>query len=546
MRFFAQLRKIDVERREVVGVATAEVADRAKEILDYATSKPYIESWSKSFEDATGGKSLGNVRAMHKTIAAGKLTAINFDDANMTVEVVAKIVDDAEWKKVEEGVYTGFSFGGEYAKRWRDPSNTTLTRYTAAPSELSLADIPCVPSATFEILKTGGAVEQKPFQRLALLKAVLADDSMLKAAQVVELMDTYLPVDAVERFTADENTTIGDLRAALKKFAAAAPAEEAPPLAKTEPRADADPKAGTKKYGKVKFADEANKKYPIDTEAHVKAALSYWGKSAKYSNDDQKAIGTKIRAAAKSFGVDVADDDQGLEKFVRRGALAKSIYSLVSFANLMQSIAWLCQDAQSEMLLEADASGVPNKLREWLASGVEIYLEMSQEETEEMLASLGYEGDDAAAEKVATFFGLAKAGARHSKADKEMVQAIHDHAANLGADCDGMGGDSAKVATVTMRKRALGAEVERDELRKTVEQLGEEKTAHLAKIAQLEKMPLPPKGGTRAIAKAADGTITEGPAGSPAAGSMVSAGIPAEALGAMKELHKSGGTVVDR
>lgn len=544
MRFFAQLQKIDVERRELVGEATAEIADRSGEILDYASSKPLIEEWSKNWEKTTDGKSFGNVRAMHKAIAAGKLTSISFDDTAKSVQVVAKIVDDNEWQKCLEGVYTGFSFGGEYAKRWRDPENTTLTRYTAAPSELSLADYPCVPTATFAIAKAGGLVETKPFQRLALLKAVLDDATPLRANQVVELMETYLPADQREQFTADENATIGDIRGALKKYAAAAPADETVPLAKA-----ATPTAAAAPFGTVTFADEANKRYPIDTAAHAKATLSVWGKSqvrAKYSVEEQRAVGAKIRAAAKTFAIAVPDEDTGLEKFVRAGSLQKGIYSLVSFANLMQSIAWLCQDAQSEAMWEADASGVPSQLRDWLAQGVKIYLAMSEEETREMLAALGYEGDGDPVEKVAAFFGLAKKGARHSKADSEMVQAIHDHAANLGANCDGMdAGDSAKIVTVTMRKRALGAETERDELRKTVEQLGTERTGLLAQVKTLEDMPASPKGGARSLSKKADGADPDA-SELPDPEAMAAPGIPASALSEMKKVHQSGGMSVGR
>jgi hypothetical protein len=58
-------------------------------------------------------------------------------------------------------VYTGFSQGGRYVKRWADP-DTGLTRYTAEPHEISLVDLPCVPDATFDVVK-GGMVERRGF-----------------------------------------------------------------------------------------------------------------------------------------------------------------------------------------------------------------------------------------------------------------------------------------------------------------------------------------------------------------------------------------------
>jgi hypothetical protein len=158
---FLPLAKVDLDRRLVTGVATAETPDRSGEIFDYASSKPYFEKWSAEAAQASGGKSLGAVRAMHGSVAAGKLTDIAFDDDAKRVTVRAKIVDDDEWRKVQEGVYTGFSQGGRYVKRWADP-DTGLTRYTAEPHEISLVDLPCVPDATFDVVK-GGVVERRGF-----------------------------------------------------------------------------------------------------------------------------------------------------------------------------------------------------------------------------------------------------------------------------------------------------------------------------------------------------------------------------------------------
>jgi hypothetical protein len=161
LELFLPLAKVDIDRRLVTGVATAEAPDRCGEICDYASSKPYFEKWSAEALTASGGKSMGAVRAMHGKVAAGKLTDIAFDDEGKRVVVAAKIVDDEEWRKVTEGVYTGFSQGGRYVKRWPD-EETGLTRYTAEPQEISLVDLPCLPGATFEVVK-GGVVEKRAF-----------------------------------------------------------------------------------------------------------------------------------------------------------------------------------------------------------------------------------------------------------------------------------------------------------------------------------------------------------------------------------------------
>jgi hypothetical protein len=157
---FIPITKVDAAQRLVYGVAAAEVEDRAGEICDYATTKPLYEKWSAEIAKSTRGKSCGNLRPMHGPVAAGKVTAITFNDADKQIEICAKVVDDAEWTKVVEGVYTGFSQGGAYERRWTDAAG--LTRYTARPSEISLVDLPCLPQSTFELIKATGPPSDAP------------------------------------------------------------------------------------------------------------------------------------------------------------------------------------------------------------------------------------------------------------------------------------------------------------------------------------------------------------------------------------------------
>ncbi len=82
LELFLPLAKVDLDRRLVTGVVTAEAPDRSGEICDYASSKPYFEKWSAEALAASGGKSMGAVRAMHGKLAAGKLTDIAFGGQN--------------------------------------------------------------------------------------------------------------------------------------------------------------------------------------------------------------------------------------------------------------------------------------------------------------------------------------------------------------------------------------------------------------------------------------------------------------------------------
>ena len=363
--------KIDEEKRLVYGIATQEVQDRSGETMDYESSKPNFEKWSQDIEKASGGKSLGNLREMHTNKAAGKLTQLNFNDDQKAIEVCAKVVDEDSWNKVQEGVLTGFSIGGSYAKRWRDADTT---RFTASPAEISLVDLPCVPTATFEVIKANGLTEQRQFKNkeennvdeinktvLDNFNKALADKDLAKAFSFEEITErlngalqgqittpfncgyfyvkkTYpdcviikgnLDGDGDEDLYKVEYTmdaegviTLGNISEVRMEFVPATDEDnpkqmfgltqksaEPTDLQKAAKRKDvtpADKEHAEGEYGDVAYADETNKKYPIDTEEHVRAAASYFGmpkNREKYSAEEQKKIDSKIAAAKKKFNI---------------------------------------------------------------------------------------------------------------------------------------------------------------------------------------------------------------------------------------------------
>lgn len=143
---FAQIFKVNDSDRTVSGFLVAEAPDMVDEIFDYDSSKAYFRAWNKKFAEKTDGASVGNLRSMHTKIAAGKFTQMDYDDESKRIFVDAKVVDLDEWEKVVEGVYTGFSIGAKYVRKWRDGK---YTRWTGDPYEGSLVDNPAIPDCTF-------------------------------------------------------------------------------------------------------------------------------------------------------------------------------------------------------------------------------------------------------------------------------------------------------------------------------------------------------------------------------------------------------------
>ena len=159
------LAKIDESLHCVWGRATQEVVDRSGEIMDYETSKPLFMEWSENFAKRTNGKSYGGVREQHDSKkAVGKIIEpLSFSDSEKAIDICVKVVDEDTWNKVSEAVLNSFSIGGSYDKVWTDEEGHR--RYTARPTEISLVDEPCCPTATIQFIKADGSTETKTFKK---------------------------------------------------------------------------------------------------------------------------------------------------------------------------------------------------------------------------------------------------------------------------------------------------------------------------------------------------------------------------------------------
>lgn len=242
LELFIPITKVDARQHLVYGIATAECEDRSGEICDYASTKPLYEKWSEEIAQSTGGKSLGNLRAMHGTVAAGKITALAFNDAQKQIEICAKVVDDAEWRKVEEGVYTGFSQGGIYARRWTDEDGRA--RYTAAPSEISLVDLPCLPQARFEMVKVDGSRVWRHFGQ----KVGKGLNLVSQFAELVDDLDNLQTAVALEATKENDGSDVPmqlkDLLQRAADILCAMTAEETRELDEDHPMVPAGPPPG--------------------------------------------------------------------------------------------------------------------------------------------------------------------------------------------------------------------------------------------------------------------------------------------------------------
>lgn len=233
LQIFAHLTKVDEVRHEVTGVLAEEAPDKSGEIFDYESSKPFFKAWNAEFEKATEGRSLGNVREMHQPVAVGKFVRVEYDDTSKQIVVTAKIVDREAWQKVAEGVYTGFSIGGNYVKSWPDGE---YVRYTAEPNEGSLVDNPCMYGAHFSAIKADGTTEMRKFATPDMNSKEMETD--MNANQNTPDLSKFAQTEAVEKLSkkieeqdsqiAALSKTVENLTALLEKLLAE---PEAPKIA---------------------------------------------------------------------------------------------------------------------------------------------------------------------------------------------------------------------------------------------------------------------------------------------------------------------------
>lgn len=153
MSLFVPINKVDEEQRMVYGIASSSSLDKQNEIVDWAATKEALEDYSQ----------WRNIREMHKPSAVGTAPIIELRDKDEQVYIGAKIIDDQAWAKCKEGVYKGFSIGGEVLDRkveFNKAANKTVNRVTKyLLNEISIVDRPANPVCRFQTIKRDTTIE---------------------------------------------------------------------------------------------------------------------------------------------------------------------------------------------------------------------------------------------------------------------------------------------------------------------------------------------------------------------------------------------------
>jgi hypothetical protein len=412
MRLYGAIQKIEPQDDGTVrvhGIATSEAVDDQGEVVQADAIRAAIPDYMR----------FPALREMHQLSAAGTTLEAEVGDDGVT-RIVAHVVDPVAVTKVKNQVYRGFSIGGKVTRR--EPGNPKVI-IGLILNEISLVDRPANPEAVFDCWKAaeigGGktrrdqvAVTDEPFNPpIQIWACGVPDHHHLAKNDALRCIQdrTLRPSDFVGQQPGQVN--LGDACGAEMAIDAArkaiATAEGA--LANTDDRETNDrSNSFSRPHHPLNYADpgyqsDGKRRYPIDTERHIRAAWSYINKpknAALYSTTHLKQIKDKIITAWKEMidgkGPPSAEDDARRS----RAALTKALWDVGRIAQIILELDWLRDALEIEAAMEGDQSPQPVQLQAIIGELCSFLNALVAEETGEILetvhSGLGSSGLDTA------------------------------------------------------------------------------------------------------------------------------------------------------
>jgi hypothetical protein len=576
MRLFGQIQKIeplDDGTIKVHGIVSTPAKDDQGEIVLPAAMREAIPDYMR----------FPALREMHGLSAAGTALSCDCDDNGIT-RIVGHVVDPIAVKKVRNNVYRGFSIGGRVIER-EAGNYSTISKLQL--QEISLVDRPANPEAVISLWKISG--ENHMPDGLGTMASAFAE-AMAKTQQHWRCNNPghmhFKKEEAASCMVKNGRGVVGDPQAALegrKAFAAGdrrfGDAEkhglpDTPEIKPGDPPGDGagernfdgdddsddremsaesagggfdpgeseedrredfgkkDNGDGKKPYGDVAYADpgyqsDGKKRYPIDTEGHVRAAWSYINQAdnaRQYSSEQLGRIKAKIRAAAGRHGIEISEKaifDLGDPEALIRSLADVSIGTLLD--DLPYDLDGVIEKAgRRQSAADTFLKNVVHDAIGKLTDGEFCRKEAAGNATQDTARNPEHEAPGESTDSGTAHYRLgenatqdtAKRGARHNAATMGFLRKAHDNMCKAGASCPAhdemMGkainleGDNAMGATATTSDEvalelARQDRKENKKLRKTVEGMREQIAVmqthmeYLSKEAGKAPPPAPPQ-----------------------------------------------------
>jgi hypothetical protein len=396
---------VDEERRLVRGLATEEIKDLAGDVVDFETFKVAALAWR------------GNIREMHQPIAVGKAIELEFLDAEKKCFVTSYVSKGAEptWQKVLDGTLCMYSVGINGKRQIEKTAGGEIIKRILVDNmiELSLVDQGMLQTAEFEIVKSvgGNLVATQQLDETPVTAAAAVDDA-LETAKVVTLTDAGSVLALVKGLATLEG---GDPARQLRKAAIIAGVGTNADLLKGMPKAwitKATPTSGVRP-----------ETYDIDQALSAIACVEHLLASEAFELNWKGADGAAPTPAEQE------------QITMLRAALENLIAFLQSeFAEQFQGVEPAADAEGIELVATPRSVKAVINLADALTKALPV-----------MFSAIDPTG------KVVL---IAKAGARHSKTDMEMIQTMHDTSIALGAGC--ASGDEKAAIVVDFAKFKAG------------------------------------------------------------------------------------------
>ena len=343
MNMFIPITKFDEEQRMVYGIATCSKLDNQNEIVDWDATKSAVADYSN----------WRNIREMHKPSAVGTAPVLELRDNTQELYVGAKIIDDSAWMKCKEGVYKGFSIGGDKLDQKVEMdkvSGKTVNRITKYNlNEISLVDRPANPICRFQTVKRDTSVHvitisEDPLKNeaarvmeksLVIAKRVLSKEELEKLQDsdfgrititmdgdtIIKTRDYPMPdaTHAINMIRKSHGDPISDIdkervhQTAMLVLGKKHVDTECPYCVGQKLKGGAVVEKTLEKAGSVKITHEPNRKTVevIDGESPDKADLKPAEDSLKEKPATENVAVAPTKAPAETQKQSIADEDAG-------------------------------------------------------------------------------------------------------------------------------------------------------------------------------------------------------------------------------------------
>jgi HK97 family phage prohead protease len=447
--------------QKVITVPFAKVDDAERMVYGYASTADRDSDGEVITLDALknalpGYMKFASVREMHDARPIGKTKQAEVDERGLYIG--AKIVDNDAWKLVKEEVYSAFSVGGKILER--DEVDPSVIK-SMSLMEISLVDVPANPQCVIDLVKVAdiGLADENP------------------EAPVEEVVEPVAEVEDVEKRKSDEDK---------------------------DPDDDGDDDSEGSDDNDDKDEDDEDDEDDDDEDRRHKAA------------EVGREEDLLFKRISERFGIEKANEVFGIQPEVvaETDELEKAIDEAVDAISEELEL----EMAKAKALGEVAEDLTKIEDGEFLATALidEIFAEFDVDQITALQATAKKaEVRDLLARIVSTKDIVAKAGSRHSRADMDSLQAIHDHACKMGAACAEKEaavkpGDLAK-SHERVRKLTSDLNAANETINKLNKQVAD-KEAYIEKLKKSPAKPLP----ITAQAELPEGLIAIGKGGEPA------------------------------